>query len=397
MTDRVKFLVEDVDEGIECVKEGAGDDRQYFIQGPFLLQEELNRNKRIYPRSQMGPAVGRYITEYVNRNRALGELNHPPTPTVNLDRTMLLTTLLEEDGNYWNGRAKLLTNTPKGQIAKTLLDEGIELGVSSRATAKVKKEKDHTRVTEGLRFHAIDMVADPSAHKAFVNMVMEDIDWVLDPTGNWQQVKEEIVAQGRKDNKALQANATKLFESFMASLGDKFKSHPDNTFLSNADRRMLNETTDEALREDRRAMLVRARKHLAGICEDRDAFDWLVRIRVLNEKVEPPKRLKLTEANKKAVRSIFLKEEDLHPDDIKHLTPHDHAIHQLLSDTTLDDHVPGDADAFRFVAVAGRKYMHNPQANPEHAEAYKILSDIYTNPTFKAMGVNLHSGYGGKN
>lgn len=288
MTEAVKFLVEQVDEKIEVLTEGVGEAKKYFLAGPFLLQNKPNRNNRIYNEGVMRPAVDSYIKEYVNRNRALGELNHPESPTVNLDRAMLLTTELHEDGDYYNGKAKLLTNTPMGAIAKTLMDEDVELGVSSRATGKIAKQKNGaTMVTENLRFHAIDMVADPSAHKAFVNMVMEDVDWVLDPTGKWQAVQaekivEEIVATGRKSKEELQANATKLFESFVAGLANKYKDHPDNVHLTRTDRKMLNEMADAGSREERRAILVRARKHMAGICEDREAFDALVQLRLLH-------------------------------------------------------------------------------------------------------------------
>lgn len=287
MTEAVKLLVEQIDEGIEFLKEGTGADQSYFIKGPFLLQEEVNRNRRKYPKTQMRPAVEAYMREYVDRKRALGELNHPESPTVNLDRAMLLTTELKEDGNYYNGKAKLLTNTPMGAIAKTLLDEDVELGVSSRATGKIAKAKDYTLVTEGLRFHAIDMVADPSAHKAFVNMVMEDVDWVLDPAGKWQAVQaervvEHIVETGRKSAAQLNTDATKLFEAFVAGLGNRFKDHPDNAHLTRADRKMLNEMVEPKAREERRALLVRARKHLAGLCEDREAFNALVQLRLLN-------------------------------------------------------------------------------------------------------------------
>lgn len=288
MTEAVKFLVEQVDEGIEVLTEGTGDAKKYYLAGPFLLQNKPNRNNRIYNEGVMRPAVDSYIKEYVNRNRALGELNHPESPTVNLDRAMLLTTMLEEDGDYYNGKAKLLTNTPMGAIAKTLMDEDVELGVSSRATGKIAKAKSGvTMVTENLRFHAIDMVADPSAHKAFVNMVMEDVDWVLDPAGKWQAVQaervvEQIVETGRKSKAELQANATKLFEAFVAGLGNKYKDHPENGYLTRADRKMLNEMAEPKAREERRALLVRARKHMAGITEDKDAFNALVQLRLLN-------------------------------------------------------------------------------------------------------------------
>ncbi len=283
--DPVKFLVEDVDEGIEFVKEGTGEDRSYFIQGPFLLQEEVNRNRRKYPRSQMLPAVQTYLREYVERNRAMGELNHPPTPTVNLDRVMLNVVYLQEDGNYWNGKAKVLEDQPMGKIAVGLLKEGIELGVSSRATGKIQKGKDFTLVTEGLRFHAIDMVADPSAHKAFVNMIMEDVDWVMDPSGTWQpmqvqHVTEEIIETGRKDAKELSANATKLFEAFMGALSNKYRDHPDNKYLTRSDRKFLNSMTNDADREIRRGVFTRARKHLAGVKSDPEAFNQLMRLHV---------------------------------------------------------------------------------------------------------------------
>lgn len=275
----MKLLTEIIEEGVEMISEGTGENRRHFIAGPFLLMEEKNRNNRIYPKSVMRPAVEKYILEYVKPGRALGELNHPESPTVQLDRAVLLTTSLSENGNYFDGKAKILTGTPVGKIAISLMEDGVKLGVSSRATGTVKKDSGGTTiVSENLRFHAIDMVSDPSAHNAFVDMVMENVDWQLDSSGNWKAIKvaEEIKNVGNRSAKLLKENSTQLFQKFLESLGKgPEKQNPDLAYLTKRDLKILSEIAHPYIKSKKERIYIAARKHMAGVEFNKEEFDYL--------------------------------------------------------------------------------------------------------------------------
>jgi hypothetical protein len=154
--------------------------KEYFIEGIFLQSELKNRNGRMYPEATMDKEVGRYIKEYVEKNRAYGELGHPDTPSINLDRVSHMITSLKKEGTNWIGRAKIL-DTPMGQIAKGLLDGGANLGVSSRALGSLQTNNEGVSVVQDdfMLSTAADIVADPSAPDAYVTGIMEGKEWTF--------------------------------------------------------------------------------------------------------------------------------------------------------------------------------------------------------------------------
>jgi hypothetical protein len=161
-----------------------------FIQGPFLMADKPNRNNRIYPLQQMVEEVNRYSSEMVTNNRATGELNHPSTPEVNLERACHIVTSLRQDGNIFEGKSKILS-TPMGQVVRSLIMDGVKLGVSSRALGKVETKNGYGHVSD-FRLVAIDVVADPSVPTAFVNGILESKQWVLSDDGAFEPVYEKF-------------------------------------------------------------------------------------------------------------------------------------------------------------------------------------------------------------
>ena len=162
------------------VEEKLGKGKQYYIEGVFLQSEVKNRNGRVYPESVMDQEVKRYVENYVDQNRAYGELGHPDSPSINLDRVSHLITSLRKEGTNYVGKAKIL-DTPMGKIAKGLLDGGANLGVSSRALGSLKMNKEGVQVVQDdfMLSTAADIVADPSAPDAFVRGIMESKEWVF--------------------------------------------------------------------------------------------------------------------------------------------------------------------------------------------------------------------------
>ena len=155
--------------------------KQYFIEGIFMQSEKKNKNGRIYPLPVLEKEVDRYVKEYVTPKRAFGELGHPDGPTVNLDRASHMITSLKREGKNFVGRAKILS-TPNGQIVKSLIDEGAQLGVSSRGMGTLKPDSKNTQVVQSDFYlaSAADIVADPSAPNAFVEGIMEGKEWIWD-------------------------------------------------------------------------------------------------------------------------------------------------------------------------------------------------------------------------
>ena len=175
----MKLITEQI-ENVNVITEGKGDTKKLYIEGVFLQSELKNRNGRMYPFSVLEKEVNRYNEEYVKTSRALGELGHPDGPTVNLDRVSHRITSLTAEGNNFIGRAQVL-DTPMGKIAKSLLDEGVKLGVSSRGMGSIDKREDCNVVMDDFMLAtAADIVADPSAPDAFVNGIMEGKEWAWD-------------------------------------------------------------------------------------------------------------------------------------------------------------------------------------------------------------------------
>ena len=179
-----------------------------------MQAEQKNRNGRVYPTRHINPAVDKYVTEYVNQNRAMGELNHPSGPTVNLDKVSHIIKELNTDGNNFVGKAKVL-DTPMGKIVKSLIDEGAKLGVSSRGMGSLKKNSSGVNeVQNDFILSAVDIVADPSAPDAFVNGILEGKEWVWDNG----LLREQQIAQYEKQIK--QASRRNLEEASLNAFKD---------------------------------------------------------------------------------------------------------------------------------------------------------------------------------
>lgn len=212
-------LITELTEEIKYVKENVGNgEKNYFIEGVFMQSGVKNKNQRIYPQQTLSKECRRYVTEYVDKGRALGELNHPSGPTVNLDRVSHIVKELHEDGNNVYGKAKVL-DTPMGRIVKNLIDEGAQLGVSTRGMGSLKPKNGYQEVQEDFMLAAIDIVADPSAPNAFVNGIMEGKEWILE-NGMWTERDREMAIRTIKTSskKNLNKNIVKVFEDFFRKL-----------------------------------------------------------------------------------------------------------------------------------------------------------------------------------
>ena len=214
----MKLITETI-EDVQVITEGKGDDKKLYIEGVFLQSEIKNRNGRMYPFSVLEKEVNRYNEEYVKTSRALGELGHPDGPTVNLDRVSHRITSLTAEGNNFIGRAQIM-NTPMGNIARSLLEDGVKLGVSSRGMGSIDKREDVGVVMDDFMLAtAADIVADPSAPDAFVNGIMEGKEWAWDNG----ILKETKVAKYQRymDNatrKNLEERTLKVFNDFLTGL-----------------------------------------------------------------------------------------------------------------------------------------------------------------------------------
>jgi hypothetical protein len=199
-------------------KEGGG--KNYFIEGVFMQGNMKNRNGRIYPMQTLVKEVNRYNSEYVNKNRAYGELGHPQGPTINLERVSHMIKSLVPEGDNIVGRAKIL-DTPMGIIVKNLMNEGASLGVSSRGMGTLKQDGSGTNTVQDdfILATAADIVADPSAPNAFVEGVMEGVEWIME-AGNWVPKYMEETQKTIKSTSKSNLNETKLkvFENFLKRL-----------------------------------------------------------------------------------------------------------------------------------------------------------------------------------
>jgi hypothetical protein len=177
----MKLITETIQEVRYLTEKKEDGGKAYFIEGPFLQTEVANRNGRVYRKQTMDREVNRYIKEYVETKRAFGELGHPDGPGINLDRVSHMIVSLKEDGNNYVGRAKIMTETPMGRIVKNLIDEGAQLGVSSRGMGSLKMTKEGVNEVQDDYYLATagDIVADPSAPDAFVRGIMEGKEWVF--------------------------------------------------------------------------------------------------------------------------------------------------------------------------------------------------------------------------
>jgi hypothetical protein len=213
-------LITEVHEDLQYIAEDKNGKKSYFIEGVFLQSNITNRNGRMYPREIMGKEVARYTKEYVEQNRALGELGHPEGPTVNLDRVSHMIVSLKEDGDNYVGRAKIL-GTPMGMIVRNLIDEGAKLGVSSRGMGTLKSTSEGVNEVQDDFYlaTAADIVADPSAPDAFVRGIMENKEWV-NLNGVWtsQQIEESKKIIQRAKSRRLEETKLAVFKHFLSSI-----------------------------------------------------------------------------------------------------------------------------------------------------------------------------------
>jgi len=216
----MKLITEEISQ-VKIITEGKGKDKTLHIEGVFLQGGIKNRNGRMYPVETLSREVGRYCENFIKKGRALGELGHPEGPTVNLDRVSHKISSLVQEGNNFKGKAKLL-ETPMGKIAKSLLGEGVMLGVSSRGVGSLKEDHTGCKVV-GEDFQlatAADIVADPSAPDAFVNGIMEGKEWVWDGG----ILREQLAEQTKKSintlvtQKRLEEHKLGLFNNFLNNL-----------------------------------------------------------------------------------------------------------------------------------------------------------------------------------
>jgi len=210
---------ENVSPIVEAKEDGG---KNYFIEGIFLQGDLVNRNGRNYPMAVLDKEADRYNEEFIKTNRAYGELGHPDGPTINLERVSHMIKSLTKEGTNYIGKAKVM-DTPYGKIVKSLIDEGAQLGVSSRGMGTLKQSNEGVNEVQGdfMLATAGDIVADPSAPNAFVNGVMEGVDWIYDAASHsWkaQQVIEHIQRAGHKDFKQLQENKVAAFAAFLNNL-----------------------------------------------------------------------------------------------------------------------------------------------------------------------------------
>ena len=204
--DTVKLISEQFSDEIEYIcEEKENGKKEYKIKGIFMQADIKNRNGRVYPMEILQKEVKRYNKEYINENRAFGELGHPEGPQINLERVSHMIKSLKVEGKNFIGRAKVMSETPYGKIVKNLIDEGAKLGVSSRGMGSIKQNTKNEAIVGG-DFHlatAADIVADPSAPDAFVQGVMEGREWIYE-SGVFKQIdleqyKEDVDNSNRKN------------------------------------------------------------------------------------------------------------------------------------------------------------------------------------------------------
>lgn len=207
--------------GVSITEDKETGKKNHFLEGVFMQADMTNKNGRRYPMETMRKEVQRYNENYIQKNRAYGELGHPDGPTINLERVSHLITSLKEDGTNIVGRAKVM-DTPYGNIVKSLMDEGAQLGVSSRGVGTLQQQNGCQVVQDDFQLStAADIVADPSAPQAFVNGVMENVNWVYDAASSSyraMEVVEEVKKLGNNDLKALREQTLHVFERFLKTL-----------------------------------------------------------------------------------------------------------------------------------------------------------------------------------
>ena len=210
MSLKLNLVVEkpDVEDEFEYIEEEVdrNSPSNLYIKGPYMMAEGVNRNNRLYPIDELQREANRYIEEMVKPGRAMGELNHPTTADVDLERACHMVTELTQDGNVFYGKSKVLS-TPCGQIVRALINDGVKVGMSSRALGTLEEGSKHITV-KNMKLVAIDCVADPSYPSAFVNGILESKQWVLVDDNKYEEVYENF-------EKSLERLPKKDIDSFL--------------------------------------------------------------------------------------------------------------------------------------------------------------------------------------
>ena len=212
-------LITELNETVNYLVEEANGSKSLFIEGPFLVAEKTNRNGRMYKEATMRREVGRYTEEFINKNRAFGELGHPDTPSINLDRVSHLIVSLRQEGTDWIGKAKIL-ETPMGNIARNLIEGGAQLGVSSRGMGSLRAINGVNIVQDDFYLAtAADIVADPSAPGAFVQGIMEGKEWMF-VDGRWTEMDYDIARKEirQASRNEIETVSLRIFENFFKKL-----------------------------------------------------------------------------------------------------------------------------------------------------------------------------------
>lgn len=217
-------LITELNESVEFISEARENGtKDYYIKGIFMQGNKKNRNGRMYPMEVLDREVGRYNEQYIQKNRAYGELGHPSGPTINLDRVSHMIKELYRDGDNYVGKAKIMTETPMGKIVKNLMDEGASLGVSSRGMGSLKQ--DRSGVAEVQKdFYlatAADIVADPSAPDAFVEGIMEGKEWIWENGVIREATIEDYrnkIESSSKSFQELEEQKLKVYTDFISKL-----------------------------------------------------------------------------------------------------------------------------------------------------------------------------------
>ena len=215
----MKLISEYHDSNIQVITEAKADGKkEYFIEGVFMQADKKNRNGRIYERSILEGAVNKYVEEQVKTGRAVGELNHPDGPGINLDKVSHRITELRFEGSDVIGRASIL-QTPMGKIVEGLLEGGVKLGVSSRGMGSLEKKNGVMQVGKDFMLATVDIVQDPSAPEAFVNGIMEGVDWIWD-NGILKPQEIEIIETEIKEARNMRSSdiEIKAFKNFLSKL-----------------------------------------------------------------------------------------------------------------------------------------------------------------------------------
>lgn len=212
----MKLIRELVVEDVEYLTEEVNGKKQLFIKGPFIQMDVVNANKRVYPEANINEEVKRYINDCVKTNRAFGELGHPNTPKINLDRVSHRIVELVKEGKTWVGKA-LISSTPCGLIARGLMEDGGQLGVSTRGVGTMSEQEGISRIQNDFKLcTAGDIVTDPSGPDCFVTALMEDREWVF-TNGMWEE-SELVQAQRQLDQKFTIEEQLAVFEKFLGNM-----------------------------------------------------------------------------------------------------------------------------------------------------------------------------------